>query len=61
MDAISPCQTRPKRARPAWLLAAGWSMAACATTSATSEKPEPMFVQVAADLKVDPAAKTLPS
>jgi hypothetical protein len=42
------------------LVAVMLSMAACATTSTTSsETPQLMFVQVAEDLKVDPAKSTL--
>jgi hypothetical protein len=49
------------QARLAFLLAAVvLSMAACATTSTTSsQSPQLMFVQIAEDLKVDAAAKTL--
>ena len=54
------------RAGEAFLLAAGiLSMAGCSTTStppatsATSPQAQLMFVQVAEDLKVDAAAKTL--
>ena len=53
-------------AGPAFLLAAAMlSMAGCSTTSKTSttsaasSKAQLMFVQVAQDLKVDPATKTL--
>jgi hypothetical protein len=49
-----------KHAGPAFLLAAVMlSMAACATTSSTaSDKVQLMFVQIAEDVKVDPAAGT---
>lgn len=54
------------RAGEAFLLAAGMlSLAGCSTTStppvtsATSPQAQLMFVQVAEDLKVDAAAKTL--
>jgi len=39
--------------------AAVLSLAACATTSTTSSEAQLMFVQIAEDLKVDAAAKTL--
>jgi hypothetical protein len=49
------------RVRPAFILAAVMlSMAACATTSTTSsDAPQLMFVQIAEDLKVDPAKSTI--
>jgi len=54
---------RRNHAQTAFLLAAVMlSMAACATTSTTtssSKSPELMFVQIAEDVKVDPAAKTV--
>ena len=54
---------RLNHARQAFLLAAViLSMAACTTTSTTSstasESPQLMFVQIAEDLKVDPATST---
>jgi hypothetical protein len=58
---ISDFSKLQKNFRPAFLLAAVMlSMVACATTSTTSsQSPQLMFVQIAEDLKVDAAAKTL--
>ena len=58
---ISDLRKCRKPLRRAFLLAAVMlSMVACATTSTTSsEAPQLMFVQIAEDVKVDAAAKTL--
>jgi hypothetical protein len=63
MKNISDFPKRLNFVLQAFLLAAVMvSMAACATTSTTtssSKSPELMFVQIAEDVKMDPAAKTI--
>lgn len=62
MTSLSEFYKRLNHARQALLLTAAavmFSMAMCATASATSsEAPQLMFVQSAEDLKVDPATRT---
>jgi hypothetical protein len=61
MKEFSEFLKRANRARTALLLAAAaLSLAACGRTSTTSsDAPQFMFVQIAEDLKVDPARSTI--
>ena len=61
MNRYKEIEKRLRQVSRGILLAAGLlSIAACATTSATSsEEPQLMFVQSAEDFTADPAAKTL--